>query len=86
MAKKNPKKVVNPPQRQRRPGQEEKMLPIPETDPVSKGSEKLKGKNVLITGGDSGIGKAVAKLFASEGANISISYLNETQDASDTKA
>lgn len=77
---------MNPPQQQRGPGLEEKMAPIPETDPLSKGSEKLKGKNVLITGADSGIGKAVAKLFASEGANISISYLNETQDAADTKA
>lgn len=86
MAKKNAKKAVNPPQQQRRPGLEVKMAPIPETDPVSKGSNKLKGKNVLITGGDSGIGKAVAKLFASEGANISISYLNETQDATDTVA
>ncbi len=86
MAKKNPKKAVNPPQQQRRPGLEEKMAPIPETDPVSVGSEKLKGKNVLITGGDSGIGKAVAKLFASEGANISISYVNEKQDAYDTKS
>lgn len=49
------------------------------------GSGKLRGKNVLITGGDSGIGKSVAVHFAREGANIAISYLNENEDAEDTK-
>ncbi|GAL85579.1 short-chain dehydrogenase [Sporocytophaga myxococcoides] len=50
-----------------------------------KGSEKLKGKIALITGGDSGIGRSVAIHFAKEGANISIVYLNEHKDAEQTK-
>ena len=54
------------------------MNPLPQfEDPNYKGSEKLKGKNVLITGGDSGIGRAVSIAFAKEGANIAIAYLDE---------
>jgi NAD(P)-dependent dehydrogenase (short-subunit alcohol dehydrogenase family) len=48
------------------------------------GSEKLAGKVALITGGDSGIGRAVAVLFAREGADISIVYLNEHDDGTET--
>jgi NAD(P)-dependent dehydrogenase (short-subunit alcohol dehydrogenase family) len=50
-----------------------------------KGSDKLKGKIALITGGDSGIGRSVAVHFAREGANVAIVYLEEDKDAEDTK-
>jgi NAD(P)-dependent dehydrogenase (short-subunit alcohol dehydrogenase family) len=68
------------------PGKEHKMYPEPEIIRASyQGSEKLKGKIALITGGDSGIGRAVAVHFAREGADVAIVYLNEDQDAKDTK-
>ncbi len=69
---------------QKRPGQEHKMKPVPHTQPHT-GLRKLEGKVALITGGDSGIGKAVALLFAQHGASIAISYLNEHTDARQTK-
>jgi NAD(P)-dependent dehydrogenase (short-subunit alcohol dehydrogenase family) len=69
------------------PGHEEKMNPKPQTDdPAYKGSDKLKNKVALITGGDSGIGRSVAILYAKEGADIAIVYLNEHEDAEETKA
>lgn len=68
------------------PGFESDMKPEPlYDDPSYTGSSKLKGKTALITGGDSGIGRAVAILFAKEGANVSIVYLNEHEDANKTK-
>lgn len=68
------------------PGKEHKMNPEPEIIRDSyRGSEKLKGKIALITGGDSGIGRAVAVHFAREGADVAIVYLNEDKDAKDTK-
>src|SRR5690625_1309769 len=68
------------------PGTESKMVPRPIIEnPNYKGSEKLKGKIALITGGDSGIGAAAAIAFAKEGANIAIAYLNEHEDATRTK-
>lgn len=68
------------------PGFESEMKPEPlYDDPSYTGSSKLKGKTALITGGDSGIGRAVAILFAKEGANVSIVYLNEHEDANKTK-
>jgi NAD(P)-dependent dehydrogenase (short-subunit alcohol dehydrogenase family) len=62
------------------------MIPQPIFDyPEKAGSNKLKNKIALITGGDSGIGKAVAILFAKEGADIAIAYLNEHKDAEETQ-
>ncbi len=76
-----------PEQRQlRQPGVEKLMVPKPIIEnPLYKGSGKLKGKVALITGGDSGIGAAVAIAFAKEGANVAISYLDEHEDAQRTK-
>lgn len=61
-----------------------KLTPMCEA-PYYKGSEKLKDKIALITGGDSGIGRSVAVLFAREGADVAIVYLDETEDAATTK-
>ena len=68
----------------RQPGREYKMRPQPEYMPKSEGSARLTGKVALITGGDSGIGRAVAIAMAREGADIAIVYLEEHKDADET--
>src|SRR5437868_14899700 len=80
-------KQLTPPQHQRRqPGREHKMQPRPRAeDEKHHGSGKLQNKVAIITGGDSGIGRAVAIAFAKEGADISIVYLEERKDADETK-
>ncbi len=75
-----------PPQHQdKKPGREWKMDPQPEYGKDYEGSGKLKDKVAIITGGDSGIGRSVAVMFAKEGADIAISYLDEHKDAEKTK-
>ncbi|MDQ0105677.1 NAD(P)-dependent dehydrogenase (short-subunit alcohol dehydrogenase family) [Chitinophaga terrae (ex Kim and Jung 2007)] len=83
MQKSNPKKVVRPAKKQAvQPGLETRMHPQPvfeKKNPENKG--RLSGKVAVITGGDSGIGRAVAVAFANEGANVVVAYLNEHTDA-----
>lgn len=74
-----------PPQEQdRQPGIEQKMSPKPIYDNDEPGLGRLKGKVAIITGGDSGIGRAIAIQFAKEGADVAIAYLNEHEDANET--
>jgi NAD(P)-dependent dehydrogenase (short-subunit alcohol dehydrogenase family) len=75
-----------PRQQQEWPGHEARMRPQADHgEETYKGSGKLEGKKALITGGDSGIGRAVAIAFAREGADVAISYLNEHDDARETQ-
>jgi NAD(P)-dependent dehydrogenase (short-subunit alcohol dehydrogenase family) len=69
---------------ERQPGREAEMHPAPRFEPRFAGSARLAGKAAIITGGDSGIGRAVAVLFAREGANVAILYLDEDEDARTT--
>lgn len=74
-----------PEQKQEVPGTEDQMTPTADHGEKSyRGSGKLKGKKAIITGGDSGIGRAVAIAFAREGADVLISYLSEEKDAKET--
>ena len=83
----NQLKQTIPPQHQDiQPGHEDLMNPAPKFENASyTGSGKLKNKVAIITGGDSGIGRAVAVLFAKEGADVAISFLDEQKDATETR-
>lgn len=82
------KEKLNPPQHQEsQPGSEEEMEPTPiYIDAEYTSSQKLKEKVAMITGGDSGIGRAVAVHYAAEGADVAIVYLEEHEDAQKTKS
>ena len=81
---KKSKTKIRPLQKQDKPGFETQLSPRAESEPIPQNG-KLKGKTAIITGSDSGIGKATALLFAAEGADMVISYLSETTDAKETK-
>lgn len=77
--------MSQPAQQQDVPGDQSAMTPLPDCGETSyRGSGKLTGKAAVITGGDSGIGRAVAIAYAREGADVLISYLSEDDDATDT--
>ncbi len=81
------KQELQPPQHQnQQPGIEAEMTPKPKSEGSNyRAAGKLMGKTALITGGDSGIGRSVAILYAQEGADVAIIYLSEDQDAQETK-
>ena len=81
------KQELQPPQHQdHRPGSEAEMTPKPQAQGSNyRAAGKLEGKVALITGGDSGIDRSVAILYAKEGADVAILYFSEDQDAAETK-
>jgi NAD(P)-dependent dehydrogenase (short-subunit alcohol dehydrogenase family) len=86
MSEDQEQKFQPPQQQDQQPGRESVMTPRPQFDDEKyRGSGKLRGKSALITGGDSGIGRAVAIAFAKEGADVAIVYLNEHEDAEETE-
>src|SRR5688572_14276540 len=86
MQKGGESKEIRPPQEQEMPGIQTQMTPQPQVDkPQQASTPKLNDKVAIITGGDSGIGAAVAILFAKEGADVVISYLSEHEDAENVR-
>lgn len=86
MSEPTQKQQRQPQSQDRQPGIESEMTPRPNADaPQYKGSGKLQDKAAIITGGDSGIGRAVAIAFAKEGADVTVMYLDEHGDAEETK-
>ncbi|MEA1673619.1 SDR family oxidoreductase [Nitrospirillum sp. BR 11163] len=76
--------AIPPQQQDHQPGREREMTPAPDYAPRFPGAGRLTDKVALVTGGDSGIGRAVAVLMAREGADVAIVYLDEHEDAADT--
>lgn len=86
MAEQEKQPTLPPQSQEQRPGIEEEMTPLPKSDDAGyKAAGKLQGKVAIVTGGDSGIGRATAIAFAKEGADVSIAYLCEDNDAAGTK-
>src|SRR3954452_5893525 len=81
----SPTKTMPAQKQEHQPGREREMHPKPDYTPKYPGVGKLAGKVALISGGDSGIGRAVAVAMAREGAKIAIVYLDEHKDANDTR-
>jgi NAD(P)-dependent dehydrogenase (short-subunit alcohol dehydrogenase family) len=79
------KKTLPTQHQDRQPGRQEELHPQPRTESGTPGSNRLKDRVVLVTGGDSGIGRAVAVLAAKEGADVAIAYLEEDGDAQETR-
>src|SRR6267154_1266055 len=87
MSSKEQTQTQRPPQHQdQQPGIQAEMTPPPASEKHTyRAANKLQGKSALITGGDSGIGRAVAIAFAKEGADVAVVYLNEHVDAKETQ-
>jgi FlaA1/EpsC-like NDP-sugar epimerase len=83
-----PQTVTRPPQQQKeQPGREHLMRPRPQSQARRyKAAGKLEGKTALVTGGDSGIGRSVAVMFAKEGADVALVYLKEHRDAEERQS
>lgn len=79
------KKTMPAQEQDERPGKEHKMTPEPAAERTGRTGKKLEGKVAIVTGGDSGIGRAVAIAFAQEGADVAVAYLSEHKDAEETR-